>query len=153
MKREKKKYLEAAGWKVGTASEFLGLTPEEAALIELKLDLAKAVRTERTRRQLTQEELGAILGSSQSRVAKMEAGDPSVSLDLLIRSLLHLGVTRRDLARHLGAAPETGDALDELHDHSLSYISHRRPAALTGARRTPGRIRARGCGSLSDFNS
>lgn len=105
MKREKKKRLEAAGWKVGAVSEFLGLTPEEAALIELKLDLAKAVRAERTRHQLTQEELGAILGSSQSRVAKMEAGDPSVSLDLLIRSLLHLGVTRQDLARHLGASP------------------------------------------------
>ena len=105
MKHEKKKRLEAAGWKVGTVSEFLGLTNEEAALIELKLDLAKAVRTERARHQLTQEELGAILGSSQSRVAKMEAGDPSVSLDLLIRSLLHMGATRRDLARHLSASP------------------------------------------------
>ncbi len=105
MKPEKKKHLEAAGWKVGTVSEFLGLTDEEAALIELKLDLAKAARTERMRRQMTQEELGAILGSSQSRVAKMEAGDPSVSIDLLIRSLLKMGVTRRDLARHLSAAP------------------------------------------------
>lgn len=105
MKQEKKKRLDAAGWKVGTVSEFLGLTTEEATLIQLKLDLAKAVKAERTRRQLTQEELGAILGSSQSRVAKMEAGDPSVSLDLLIRSLLHLGATRQDLARHLGASP------------------------------------------------
>lgn len=105
MKQEKKKRLEAAGWKVSTVSEFLGLTTEEAILIQLKLDLAKAVKAERTRRQLTQEELGAILGSSQSRVAKMEAGDPSVSLDLLIRSLLHLGATRQDLARHFGASP------------------------------------------------
>jgi DNA-binding XRE family transcriptional regulator len=104
MKQEKKKRLEAAGWKVGTASEFLGMTAEEAALIELKLDLAKAVKAERTRRQLTQEDLGTILGSSQSRVAKIEAGDPSVSLDLLIRSLLHLGATRQDLARYLGAS-------------------------------------------------
>ena len=101
----KKKHLEAAGWKVGTVSEFLGLTDEEAALIELKLDLAKAVRTERMHRQMTQEELGTSLGSSQSRVAKMEAGDSSVSIDLLIRSLLKMGVTRRDLARHLGASP------------------------------------------------
>ncbi len=104
MKHEKKKRLEAAGWKVGTVSEFLGLTTEEAALIELKLDLARAVKAERACRQLTQEELGVILGSSQSRVAKMEAGDPSVSLDLLIRSLLHMGATRRDLARHLSAS-------------------------------------------------
>ncbi len=105
MKPKKKKRLEAAGWKVGTVSEFLGLTDEEAALIELKLDLAKAVRTERMHRQMTQEELGTSLGSSQSRVAKMEAGDSSVSIDLLIRSLLKMGVTRRDLARHLGASP------------------------------------------------
>lgn len=105
MKPEKKKRSEAAGWKVGTVSEFLRLTDEEAALIELKLDLAKAVRTERMRCQMTQDKLGIILGSSQSRVAKMEAGDPSVSIDLLIRSLLKMGVTRRDLARHLRASP------------------------------------------------
>lgn len=104
MKPEKKKRLEAAGWKVGTVREFLDLTDEEAALIELKLDLAKAVKAERIRRKLTQDELGAMLGSSQSRVAKMEAGDPSVSIDLLVRSLLRMGATRRDLARHLSAS-------------------------------------------------
>jgi hypothetical protein len=65
MKPEKRKQLEAAGWRVGTAREFLGLTDEEAALIELKLDLARAVKTERTRRKMTQEELGERLGSSQ----------------------------------------------------------------------------------------
>jgi len=101
MKPEKRKRLERAGWRVGTVSEFLGLTDEEAALIELKLDLARAVKTERVRRQMTQEELGRMLGSSQSRVAKMEAGDPTVSIDLLMRSLLRLGVNRRDLVRHL----------------------------------------------------
>jgi DNA-binding XRE family transcriptional regulator len=101
MKREKKKRLETAGWRVGTGSEFLGLTDEETALIELKLDLARAVKAERIRRQMTQDELGRLLGSSQSRVAKMEAGDPAVSIDLLVRSLLRLGVNRRDLVRHL----------------------------------------------------
>ncbi|MGH7960551.1 MAG: XRE family transcriptional regulator [Candidatus Binatia bacterium] len=105
MKLEKKKRLEAAGWRVGTVSEFLGLTDEEEALIELKLDLARAVRTERVRRRLTQEELGKVLGSSQSRVAKMEAGDPTVSIDLLVRSLLRLGASRRDLVRHLSSSP------------------------------------------------
>ena len=105
MKLEKKKRLEAAGWRVGTVSEFLGLTDEEAAFIELKLDLARAVRTERVRRRLTQEELGKLLGSSQSRVAKMEAGDSTVSIDLLVRSLLKLGASRRDLVRHLSSSP------------------------------------------------
>jgi ribosome-binding protein aMBF1 (putative translation factor) len=104
MKPEKRKRLEAAGWRVGTAREFLGLTDEEAALIELKLDLARAVKAERMRRKMTQEELGERLGSSQSRVAKMEGGDPSVSIDLLIRALLRLGVNRRDLVRHLSVS-------------------------------------------------
>lgn len=104
MKPEKRKRLEAAGWRVGTAREFLGLTDEEATLIELKLDLARAVKAERMRRKRTQAELGERLGSSQSRVAKMEAGDPSVSIDLLVRALLRLGASRRDLVRYLSVS-------------------------------------------------
>ena len=105
MKNSKRRRLESAGWRVGTAKEFLALTEEEAAMIELKLQLARALRAWRVRRNLTQQQVSRKLGSSQSRVAKMEAGDPSVSLDLLVRSLLKLGATRRDLARHLGASP------------------------------------------------
>ncbi len=101
MKESKRRRLEAAGWKVGSVAEFLALSDEEAAVIELKLDLAEAVRTERARRRLTQKELAKALRSSQSRVAKMEAGDASVSLDLMIRTLLRLGASRRDLVRHL----------------------------------------------------
>jgi ribosome-binding protein aMBF1 (putative translation factor) len=101
VKEAKRRRLEAAGWKVGSAAEFLALDDEEAALIELKLDLAEAVRTARTRRRLTQKELAKALRSSQSRVAKMEAGDPSVSIDLLVRTLLRLGASRRALARRL----------------------------------------------------
>ena len=41
----------------------------------------------------------AKLRSSQSRVAKMEAGDSSVSLDLLIRSLITLGASDRELCK------------------------------------------------------
>ena len=104
MKQAKRKRLEAAGWRVSTVSEFLGLTDEETALIELKLDLARAVRAERVRRRMTQEELGKVLGSSQSRVAKMEAGDPTVSIDLLVRSLLKVGVNRQELVRHISPA-------------------------------------------------
>jgi ribosome-binding protein aMBF1 (putative translation factor) len=105
MKKSKRKRLEAAGWRVGTPKEFLGLTDEEAVMIELKLQLAKALREERSRRKLTQHGLSRKLGSSQSRVAKMEAGDPSVSLDLLVRSLLKIGASRRDVARHLSGSP------------------------------------------------
>ena len=81
----KKKRLERKGWKVGTAAEFLRLTPEESAYIEMKLLLSKNLRERRMDKSLTQEQLARFLKSSQSRVAKMETGDPSVSLDLLVR--------------------------------------------------------------------
>ena len=99
MDKAKQKRLEARGWKVGTAAEFLGLTPEESAYVELKVTLGGKLRELRNRKRLSQLELAKRIGSSQSRVAKIEAADPSVSLDLLVRSLIALGVTRKDLAR------------------------------------------------------
>lgn len=103
MREQKRRRLEAKGWKVGTAQEFLQLTAEEAAYVELKAQLAIGLREWRRRRKLTQAELAKRLQSSQSRIAKMEAGDPSVSLDLLIRSLLTLGISRRELSRIMTA--------------------------------------------------
>ncbi|MGH9360849.1 MAG: helix-turn-helix domain-containing protein [Thermoanaerobaculia bacterium] len=99
MTKAEKQRLEAHGWKVGTAEELLGLTPEEAAYVELRLKLATAVRELRQKKRLTQVQLATLLESSQSRVAKAEAGDESVSLDLLIRSLFALGASRKELAR------------------------------------------------------
>ena len=99
MDKEKRVRLEAKGWKVGSAEEFLGMTPDEAAYVELRLKLSDAVRDLRKKKRLTQIELAELLHSSQSRVAKAEAADESVSLDLLIRSLLALGATDRDLAK------------------------------------------------------
>jgi transcriptional regulator with XRE-family HTH domain len=86
--------------------DFLGLSDEEAAYVELRLRLADSLRSRRTRRNLTQAAFAKLIQSSQSRVAKMEGGDPSVSLDLLIRSLLALGASSRDLARTISTAPE-----------------------------------------------
>ena len=103
MRDEKRRRLEARGWKVGTTQEFLELTAEEAAYVELKVRLAIGLREWRRRRKLTQGELAKRLQSSQSRIAKMEAGDPTVSLDLLIRSLLILGASRRELSRIMSA--------------------------------------------------
>jgi DNA-binding XRE family transcriptional regulator len=103
MKKSKRKRLESAGWSVGTAAEFLGLSDEEALLIEVKLALAQSLRKRRLAQDLTQVELARLLGSSQSRVARMEAADPEVSVDLLVRALAALGVTRRDLAKYIGA--------------------------------------------------
>jgi len=101
MKETKRKRLAAAGWRTGSAAEFLGLSEQESALLDLKLALARELRARRTRRGLTQTETARRLGSSQSRLAKMEAGDPSVSFDLLVRSLLALGAAPRDIARAL----------------------------------------------------
>jgi ribosome-binding protein aMBF1 (putative translation factor) len=99
MRKEMKKRLAAKGWRIGTVKEFLALSSEESAYIELKIRLAEGLRRRRQVKGLSQVDLAAKLRSSQSRVAKMEAGDPSVSLDLLIRSLITLGASDRELCK------------------------------------------------------
>ena len=99
MKKSKRAKLEAAGWAIGSVQDFLGLSDAEAALIEMKLTLSRTLRDRRQRRGVSQVELAKRLRSSQSRVAKMEAGDPSVSMDLLVSSLLVLGASPADLAK------------------------------------------------------
>jgi DNA-binding XRE family transcriptional regulator len=102
MKSSKRQKLEAAGWKVGSASDFLGLSREEESLIDMKIALANQFKLRRRERKMTQSEVAKRLGSSQSRIAKMEVADKSVSLDLLVRSLLSLGETRQEIAGTLG---------------------------------------------------
>lgn len=99
MDKRKKEKLAKKGWKVGSVAEFLDLSAEESAYIEMKLALSEKLRERRLRRKLTQAELAKAIESSQSRVAKMEAGDPTVSIDLLVKSLLALGVSKKELAR------------------------------------------------------
>jgi ribosome-binding protein aMBF1 (putative translation factor) len=94
----KRKRLAAAGWKLGSAKELLGLSAEEQTYIELRLKLAGGLKARRQARGVTQVQLAQSIKSSQSRVAKMEAGDPTVSLDLLVKSLLALGASNRELA-------------------------------------------------------
>ncbi len=105
MNKAKHKRLEAKGWRIGTASAFLGLSPEEAALVEMRVNLGQALRARRVARGLSQLALAKRLRSSQSRIAKMEAADQSVSLDLLVRGLVTLGARPRDIAKALGRAP------------------------------------------------
>jgi DNA-binding XRE family transcriptional regulator len=99
MDKDKQARLARKGWKVGSAVDFLDLSPEESAYVEMKLALSTALRERRRQNQLTQADLARVIASSQSRVAKMEAGDPTVSIDLLVKSLLALGVSRKELAR------------------------------------------------------
>jgi DNA-binding XRE family transcriptional regulator len=98
MEPTKRQKLEAAGWKVGTVAEFLDLSYEEMEMIEIRLSLSKLLKQFRKKQELSQQKLAENINSSQSRVAKMEASDPSVSIDLLIKSLLSLGATREDIA-------------------------------------------------------
>ena len=97
MRESKRRRLEAKGWLVGNAADFLSLSAEEEAYVDLKVRLADRLRTQRHRSSLTQQALARLVKSSQSRVAKMEGGDPSVTLDLIIRALLIMGVSRKDL--------------------------------------------------------
>ncbi len=99
MDDRKRKRLEAKGWKVGSAKDLLQLSDEEEAYIELRLKLAEGLKARRADKGLTQIQLAKAIQSSQSRVAKMEAGDPTVSLDLLVRSLLALGASNSELAK------------------------------------------------------
>jgi DNA-binding XRE family transcriptional regulator len=101
MKQSKRAKLESKGWKIGSAEDFLGLSAEESAYIEMKLALSEKLKQRRQRKRMTQAELAKLVSSSQSRVAKMEAGDPSVSIDLLVKSLLALGVSKKELGRSI----------------------------------------------------
>ena len=105
MSTAKLKRLRASGWKVGNAKDFLELNDEEAKLVDLKLSLVDAIKHARQKRRLSQIDLAQRIGSSQSRIAKIEAGDPSVSLDLIIRALFAAGASRQDLQRAI--SPKT----------------------------------------------
>jgi predicted XRE-type DNA-binding protein len=96
--------LEKAGWKTATVQEFLNLSDEDMAVIEVKVALAKRLREQRTRAGLSQVELAKIVRSSQPRVAKMEGADQSVSIDLLVKALVKTGVSVQDIGRSLEKA-------------------------------------------------
>jgi ribosome-binding protein aMBF1 (putative translation factor) len=99
VKQAKSRKLAKAGWRSGSVKDFVGLSDEEETLIEMRLSLSRSLRERRVGGGLSQSDLAEKMGSSQSRIAKMEAADSSVSLDLLIRSLLTLGASTKDIAR------------------------------------------------------
>ena len=101
MEKKKRERLLAAGWKVSTATEFLDLSPEEEALVEARIALTRRIRSVREERGMTQVQVARLIGSSQSRVAKMEAADRTVSIDMMMRTLFRLGQTPRQVGRAL----------------------------------------------------
>ena len=107
MKTAKKTKLEAAGWKVGSAKELLGLSDAEMALIRIKQSLAQRLRELRTKQAFTQAEVASRIGSSQARVARMEAADASVSVELLMNACLMIGATEKTIGQAITAAPRS----------------------------------------------
>ena len=102
MKTSKHKKLEAAGWQVGSTADFLELSEAEEMLVNMKLALAAEVKALRIQLKLTQHDLAKRIGSSQSRVAKIEVADRTVSFDLLVRSLAALGASRAHIGKIVG---------------------------------------------------
>ncbi len=105
MRKDKRRRLERAGWTVGDAGDFLGLSADERRFVEVKLTLADGLRQRREQLGLTQTQVAERLGSSQSRVAKMEAAHRTVSTDLLLKSLFLLGASPQDVGRLLSQKP------------------------------------------------
>ncbi len=102
MDKEKKARLKAKGWVVGEVDDYLGLDKAELAIIDMKLALAEAIVEKRKKQKMTQSKLAKAIGSSQSRVARIEHADPSVSLELMIKSLISLGWSRKEIGKVIG---------------------------------------------------
>ncbi|HEX2686888.1 MAG TPA: helix-turn-helix transcriptional regulator [Kofleriaceae bacterium] len=146
MKDSKRKRLEAAGWAVGSADEFLELSPVESLLVDLRLALGQALKERRAKLHISQAKLAGLIQSSQSRVAKMEAADPEVSFELLLRGLFATGATRRDVAIVLDQPRRGGKRLSmtsQSHDRGQIGIKGGPGEVLAGRRRPRGRSRAR----------
>jgi len=107
MEKNKRDKLKEKGYRIGSASDFLKLTPEEEAYIDIRLDISNMVKAQRAKKGWTQEQLARSIGSSQSRIAKLEAGDPGISMDLMIKALLRLGTSKKQIGKLLEGELET----------------------------------------------
>jgi hypothetical protein len=103
MNQVNRRKLQRAGFKLGSVQDFLGLSNEEMALIDLKVHLVEILKSTRKSNRITQQGLARLIASSQSRVAKMEAGAPDISLDLICRALFSLGISRQTLGRMIAS--------------------------------------------------
>jgi DNA-binding XRE family transcriptional regulator len=103
METEKQQRLEAKGWKIGDTANFLGLTPEESVIVEMRLALSRRLK-ERRKMLMTQAELAEKISSSQPRVAMAENGDASVSIELLIRAMLATGASPQEIGQVIANA-------------------------------------------------
>lgn len=107
MESKKREKLEEKGFRIGSTADFLELTPEDEAYIDIRLDISNLVKAQRAKKEWTQEKLALAIGSSQSRIAKLEGGDPGISMDLMFRALLRLGTSKKQIGKLLEGELET----------------------------------------------
>jgi ribosome-binding protein aMBF1 (putative translation factor) len=115
MESQKRKALEAAGWKAGDAANFLGMNDEERQVLDARVKLAQAIRRQREARHSSQKTLATKPGTSQPRVAKIERAASDVSLDQLMRAFAAVGgrivvknaVTKRKSNAKKASCPNT----------------------------------------------
>ena len=124
MDTEKQARLEAKGWKFGDAAEFLGLSPEEQAIIDMRLALAQNLRDERISQGIQQAELAIKVKTTQNRVSLMENGDKSISLDKLFAANIALGVQPIDLLQRVSATL-SGTYIDHRPKRRVPSSKHR----------------------------
>jgi ribosome-binding protein aMBF1 (putative translation factor) len=101
MDKKRQQQLEEKGFRVGSAADFLELSQEEEAYIDIRLDISNMVKGQRAKKGWTQQQLARAIGSSQSRIAKLEGGDPGISMDLMIKALLQLGTSKKQIGKLL----------------------------------------------------
>lgn len=116
MDAAKRKVIEAAGWKVGDAADFLEMSDQERQLLDTRVKLALAIRQQREALHLSQKQLAALLKTSQPRVAKIERAASDVSMDQLIRAFTMAGgkievKTRKTKTRKRLGAPNSMETL------------------------------------------
>jgi DNA-binding XRE family transcriptional regulator len=106
MDEQTKKRLENRGWGVGSVEDFVGLSPEELAYIDMRIALCRVLRSRRKEARISQQALAHKLDSTRSQVLKIESGDPSVTMDLLVRALLAVGASPAEIGRIFVEEPE-----------------------------------------------
>ena len=98
MKATKKKALESAGYNMTNAAEWLGLSPQEDAIVNMRVNFAMEIERICKEQGITQKALAEKIGTRQSGVARMLNNPSKVTLDHLIRTLLALGTPSKRIA-------------------------------------------------------
>ena len=98
MDTKKRKQLEAAGYQITDSADWLGLTPQEQAIVNMRVNFALEIERVRKASNITQRELADKIGTRQSGVARMLNNPTTATIDSLIKTLLALGASPKRIA-------------------------------------------------------